>query len=133
MLTDAVKVAGIVPLVLLNCSQEIRKRRKLWGKRGCYLANGRKRQRHFLQHLSGILPIQTCFTIDSELELAINELFEVGVIQIQPFPKTLKNLNELNHYHDDNSAKIPVMANAKYTVRIENLLKLLKAQLDSEK
>ena len=32
--------------------------------------------------------IQTCYTIDSQLELAINEIFRVGTIQIQPFPKT---------------------------------------------
>ncbi len=77
--------------------------------------------------------IQTCYIIDSELELAIDELFRAGTIQIQPFPKTLKNLNELNHYHDENSTKIPRMAEAKYVVRVDKLLKLLKVQLDSEK
>jgi hypothetical protein len=40
--------------------------------------------------------IQTCYIIDTELELAINEVFRAGTIQIQPFPKTLKNLSELN-------------------------------------
>ena len=77
--------------------------------------------------------IQTCYIIDSELELAINELFGAGTFQIQPFPKTLKNLNELNRYHDENSAKIPMMAEATYVVRVDKLLKLLKAQLDCEK
>lgn len=77
--------------------------------------------------------IQTCYIINSELELAINELFRVGTIQIQPFPKTLKNLNELNQYHDENSTKIPMMVEVKYVFRVDNLLKLLKAQLDSEK
>lgn len=77
--------------------------------------------------------IQTCYIIDSELELAISELFGAGTIQIQPFPKTLKNLNELNKYHDENSEKIPMMAEAKYVVKVDKLLKLLKAQLDSEK
>jgi len=76
--------------------------------------------------------IQTCYIIDSKLELAINELFGAGAFQIQPFPTTLKNLNELNRYHDENSAKIPIMAEAKYVVRVDKLLKLLKAQLDSE-
>ena len=77
--------------------------------------------------------IQTCYMINYELELAINELFEAGTIQIQPFPKTLKTLNELNQYHDINSTKIPMMAETKYVVRVDKLLKLLKAQLDSEK
>ncbi|PIF34387.1 hypothetical protein CLU81_5027 [Flavobacterium sp. 9] len=77
--------------------------------------------------------IQTCYIIDSELELAIEELFGAGTIQIQPFPKTLKTLNELNHYNDENGAKIPMMAEAKYVVRVNKLLKLLKVQLDSEK
>lgn len=77
--------------------------------------------------------IQTCYIIDSEIELVINELFGAGTFQIQPFPTTLKNLDELNRYHDENSAKIPMMAKAKYVVRVDNLLKLLKAQLDSEK
>lgn len=77
--------------------------------------------------------IQTCYIIDSELELAINELFRAGTIQIPPFPKALKNLNELNQYHDENSTKIPAMVKATYEVRVDKLLKLLKAQLDSEK
>lgn len=77
--------------------------------------------------------IQTCYIIDSELELAVNELFGVGTFQIQPFPTTLKNLDELNRYHDENSVKIPMMAEATYVVRVDNLLKLLKVQLDSEK
>jgi hypothetical protein len=77
--------------------------------------------------------IQTCYIIDSELELAVNDLFGAGTFQIQPFPTTLKNLDELNQYHDENSAKIPMMAEATYVVRVDNLLKLLKAQLDSEK
>jgi len=77
--------------------------------------------------------IQTCYIIDSELELAINELFSAGAFQIQPFPTTLKSLNELNQYHDVNSAKIPMMAKATYEVRVDKILKLLKAQLDSEK
>jgi hypothetical protein len=77
--------------------------------------------------------IQTCYIIDSELELAINELFESGTIQIQPFPKTLKTLNELNQYHNENSTKIPMMAEAKYVTRVDKLLRLLKVQLDSEK
>lgn len=77
--------------------------------------------------------IQTCFTIDSELELAINELFGAGTFQIQPFPKTLKNLDELNQYHNENSVKITIMAQTKYVVRIDNILKLLKLQLESEK
>ncbi|CAD5343007.1 hypothetical protein [Flavobacterium bizetiae] len=77
--------------------------------------------------------IQTCYIINPELELAINELFGAGTIQIQPFPKTLKNLNELNQYHDENSTKIPMMAEVKYVVRVDKLLKLLKVQLDSEK
>ena len=76
--------------------------------------------------------IQTCYTIDSELELAINELFGTGTFQIQPFPTTLKNLAELNHYHDENSEKILIIANDRYIVRIDKLLQLLKAQLDSE-
>lgn len=77
--------------------------------------------------------IQTCYIIDSELKLAIDELFGAGTIQIQPFPKTLKNLKELNKYHDENAAKIPMMAESKYVVRVDKLLKLLKVQLDSEK
>jgi hypothetical protein len=77
--------------------------------------------------------IQTCYIIDSELELAINELFGAGMFQIQPFPQTIKNLTELNHYHDENSAKIPMMAKTNYEVRVDKLLKLLKAQLNSEK
>ena len=55
------------------------------------------------------------------------------MFQIQPFPKELKNLNELNHYHDENSAKIPMMAKTNYEVRVDKLLELLKAQLNSEK
>lgn len=77
--------------------------------------------------------IQTCYTIDLEIELAINELFGAGTIQIQPFPRTLKNLTELNHYHDENSIKIPVMAETQYVTKVDKLLKLLKVQLDSEK
>lgn len=77
--------------------------------------------------------IQTCYIIDSEIELVVNELFGTGTFQIQPFPTTLKNLDELNRYHDENSAKIPMMAETTYVVRVDNLLKLLKAQLDSEK
>lgn len=77
--------------------------------------------------------IQTCYNIDSEVELAINEIFGAGTIQIQPFPKTLKNLNELNQYQNENSVKIPMMAETKYVARVDKLLKLLKAQLDSEK
>lgn len=77
--------------------------------------------------------IQTCYIIDSEVELAINELFGAGTIQIQPFPKALKNLNELNKYHDENSVKIPMMAENQYVTKVDTLLKLLKAQLDSEK
>ncbi|SHL12838.1 hypothetical protein [Flavobacterium chilense] len=77
--------------------------------------------------------IQTCYIIDIELELAINELFGAGTIQIQPFPKTLKNLTELNQYHDENSLKIPMMAETNYVAKIDKLLILLKAQLDSEK
>jgi hypothetical protein len=77
--------------------------------------------------------IQTCYIIDSELELAINELFGAKAIQILPFPKTLKNLNELNQYNNENSTKIPMMAKDAYEVRVDKLFKLLKAQLDSEK
>lgn len=77
--------------------------------------------------------IQTCYIIDSEVELAINELFGTGTIKIQPFPKTLKNLSELNRYHDENSVKIPMMAETQYVTKVDTLLKLLKAQLDSEK
>jgi hypothetical protein len=77
--------------------------------------------------------IQTCFIIDSELELAINELFGAGTFQIQPFPKTLKSLGELNQYHNENSTKIPMMAQTTYVARVDKLLKLLKEQLDSEK
>jgi hypothetical protein len=77
--------------------------------------------------------IQTCYIIDSELELAINEFFGAGMFQIQPFPKAFRNLNELNHYHDENSAKIPMMAKTNYEVRVDKLLELLKAQLNSEK
>ncbi|MBL0736975.1 hypothetical protein JI750_08785 [Flavobacterium sp. GN10] len=77
--------------------------------------------------------IQTCYIIDSEIDQAINEIFGAGTIQIQPFPKTLKNLNELNHYHDVNGKKIPMMAETKYLTKVEKLLKLLKVQLDSEK
>ncbi|WP_035649006.1 hypothetical protein [Flavobacterium sp. ASV13] len=77
--------------------------------------------------------IQTCYIIDSEIELAINQLFGAGTIQIQPFPKALKNLNELNKYHDENSVKIPMMAENQYVTKVDTLLKLLKAQLDSEK
>ena len=77
--------------------------------------------------------IQTCYIVDSELELAINELFGSGTIQIQPFPKTLKTLPELNQYHDENSTKIPMMAETTYVVRVDKLLKLLKAQLASDK
>ncbi len=77
--------------------------------------------------------IQTCYIIDSEIDLAINDLFGLGMFQIQPFPKTLKNLDELNHYHDENSSKIPAMAKDNYGVRVDKLLNLLKAQLNSEK
>lgn len=77
--------------------------------------------------------IQTCYLIDFEVELAINELFGAGAIQIQPFPTTFKNLNELNHYHDENSLKISVMTETKYVAKVDKLLKLLKKQLDSEK
>lgn len=77
--------------------------------------------------------IQTCYKIDSEIELAINDFFGTGMFEILPFPKTIKNLEELNHYHDVNSAKIPIMAKTNYEVRVDMLLKLLKAQLDSEK
>lgn len=77
--------------------------------------------------------IQTCYTIDFEIESAINEIFRAGTIQIQPFPKTLKNLNELNQYNDENSIKIPIKAESNYVTKIDKLLKLLKAQLDSEK
>lgn len=68
--------------------------------------------------------IQTCYTIDSKIELAINELFGAGTIQIEPFPRTLKNLNELNQYHNENSMQIPMMAEARYVVKVDNLLKL---------
>lgn len=77
--------------------------------------------------------IQTCYIIDTELELAINEVFRAGTIQIQPFPKTLKNLSELNQYNNENSAKISMMAETKYVSGIDKLLKLLKTQLDSER
>ena len=77
--------------------------------------------------------IQTCYTIDSELDLAINELFGAGTYNIKPFPTTFKNLNELNLYHNENSAKIPMMVESNYVVRVDTLLQLLKAQLDSEK
>lgn len=76
--------------------------------------------------------IQTCYIIDSELELAITELFGVGTIQIKPFPSSLKNLHELNQYNNENNIKIPKMAEDEYLLKIDKLLKLLKAQLDSE-
>lgn len=77
--------------------------------------------------------IQTCFIIDSEIELAIKELFGAGTIEIQPFPTTFKNLNEINQYNNGNNIKIPKMAEDKYLPKVDKLLKLLKAQLDSEK
>lgn len=77
--------------------------------------------------------IQTCFKIDSELELAITVLFGTGTIQIQPFPKTLKNLNEINQFNNENNIKIPKMAEDKYLAKVDNILTLLKAQMDSEK
>lgn len=77
--------------------------------------------------------IQTCYIINPELELAINELFGAGTFQIQPLPKTLKNLDELNQYHNENSIKIQMMTETRYVVRVDKILKLLKLQLQSEK
>lgn len=77
--------------------------------------------------------IQTYYRIDPELEAAINDLFAAGMFHIQPFPKTFKSLKEINHYHDENAAKIPMMAATKYEARVDRLLKLLKLQLNSEK
>lgn len=77
--------------------------------------------------------IQTCYIIDHELEVAINDFFGAGMYQILPFPQTFKSINELNRYHNDNSEKISKMANSQYGVRLDNVLKLLKVQLHSEK
>ncbi len=85
-----------------------------------------KEQKDFFETL-GI--IQTCFKIDSELEEAINEIYNFKTIHIENF-SGFRTEKELNDSFDRLVKGIEPWVRNQYGEKIDNLIRLLKSRLE---
>ncbi|MFH6963974.1 hypothetical protein ACHRVK_16415 [Flavobacterium plurextorum] len=77
--------------------------------------------------------IQTCFKVDKELQIAIDDMFNYESIDVSPFPKNFKTINELDEYLKKQSTSIHPLIKREYRDKFDNLIAILKPRLISSK
>lgn len=77
--------------------------------------------------------IQTCFKIDKELQIAIDDMFNYKSIDISTFPKNFKTINELDEFLTKKSASIHPLIQKEYRDKFDNLIAILKPRLINSK
>lgn len=73
--------------------------------------------------------MQTCFNINSELQKTIDEIFNYSSIWIENFPKSFKDIEELDLFLKNTGENLKKLINIEYKNKIDWLLILLKKQL----
>lgn len=73
--------------------------------------------------------IQTCFKVDKELQIAIDDMFHYESIGVSPFPKNFKTINELDEFLKKQSASIQPLIKEEYKDKFDKLITILKPRL----
>ena len=75
--------------------------------------------------------IQTCFKVDKELQIAIDDMFYYKSIDVSPFPKNFKTINELDDFLKKQNATIQPLIKEEYKDKFDKLIAILKPRLIS--
>jgi hypothetical protein len=75
--------------------------------------------------------IQTCFKVDKELQIAIDDMFHYESIDVSPFPKNFKSINELDEFLKKQSTSIQPLIKEEYKDKFDNLIAILRPRLIS--
>ncbi len=76
--------------------------------------------------------IQTCFKINSELESAIDNIYNYSSIEIDDFPKNFLDQSELDTFLKIQNENLKKLINTEYKEKINTLIKILKIRLIEE-
>lgn len=74
--------------------------------------------------------IQTCFKLDKELELTIDDIFHYETIDVKTFPKNFKTRNELDEFFKKQNDLIKPLIKKGYADKFDKLIGILKLHLE---